>query len=93
MEFEWDKTKSDACFAQRGFDFAYAVQAFIDPDRLIRHDHRWNYDEDRFQLVGMIEQRVFYVVYSVRNSVIRIISARKANQREVKGYENSTRQG
>ena len=24
MEFEWDDTKSDACFADRGFDFAYA---------------------------------------------------------------------
>jgi len=35
MEFEWDEAKSDACFARRGFDFVYALQAFIDPDRLI----------------------------------------------------------
>jgi len=67
--------------------------AFIDPDRLIRQDRRWDYDEERYQLLGMIEQRVFFVVYTVRNSVIRIISARKANQREVRDYENSTRQG
>ena len=92
MEFEWDEAKSDACFAQRGFDFAYALQAFIDPDRLIRQDHRWDYGEERYQLLGMIEQRVFFVVYIVRNSVIRIISARKANKREVKDYEDSTRQ-
>ena len=91
MEFEWDQVKSDACFAQRGFDFSYVLQAFVDPDRLIRRDHRWDYDEERCQLLGMIEQRVFSVVYTVRNSVIRIISARKANQRGVKDYENSTR--
>ena len=93
MEFEWDEAKSDACYAKRGFDFAYALRAFIDPDRLIRQDHRWDYDEERYQLLGKIEQRVFFVVYTVRNSVIRIISARKANRREVKDYENSARQG
>ena len=92
MEFEWDEFKSEACFAQRGFDFAYALRAFIDPDRLIQQDLRWDYAEDRYQLLGMVEGRVFFVVYTVRNSVIRIISARKANQREVKDYENSERQ-
>ena len=92
MEFEWDEAKSDACFLQRGFDFAYALRAFIDPNRLVRQDHRWDYGEERYQLIGMIEQRVFFVTYTVRDSVIRIISTRKANQREVRDYENSTRQ-
>lgn len=34
MQFEWDEAKSEACFLARGFDFAYAAQAFFDPDRL-----------------------------------------------------------
>ena len=91
VDFEWDQAKSDACFAQRGFDFAYVLQAFIDPDRLIRQDHRWDYGEERYQLLGRIERRVFFVAYTVRNSVIRIVSARKANQREVNDYENGAR--
>lgn len=41
--------------------------------------------------MGCIEQRVFVVVYTPRHDAIRIISARKANQREVKHYEDSTR--
>lgn len=41
--------------------------------------------------MGRIEQRVFVVVYTPRHDAIRIISARKANQREVKHYEDSTR--
>jgi uncharacterized DUF497 family protein len=41
--------------------------------------------------MGEIEQRLFVVVYTTRHDVIRIISARKANQREVKHYDNSTR--
>lgn len=93
MEFEWDESKSDACFAQRGFDFAYVLQAFTDSDRVIRQDHRWDYGEDRYQLLGMIDQRIFFVAYTVRRSTIRIISARKANRREVTEYESSSGQG
>lgn len=90
MNFEWDEAKSEACFRERGFDFAYAAGAFFDPDRLIQSDTRHSYDEDRYQLMGRIEQRLFVVVYTSRRDAIRIISARKANQREVKHYENST---
>ena len=91
MDFEWDETKSETCFRERGFDFAYAARAFFDPDRLIQADDRRNYGEERYQLMGQIEQRLFVVVYTPRHDVIRIISARKANQREVKHYEDSTR--
>jgi hypothetical protein len=38
----------------------------------------------------MFEQRLFVVVYTTRHDAMRIISARKANQREVIHYENST---
>lgn len=89
MHFEWDEAKSDACFAERGFDFAYVARAFFDPDRLIQADARHSYGEQRFRLMGKIEQRLFVVVYTPRHDVIRIISARKANHREVKHYENS----
>jgi uncharacterized DUF497 family protein len=88
MEFEWDEAKSDACFQQRGFDFAYVLHCFVDPHRLIAPDARFDYGEDRFQLIGRVEHRVFFVVYTLRGAAIRIISARKANQREVKRYED-----
>lgn len=89
MNFEWDDEKSETCFIQRGFDFAYSAHAFFDQKRLITEDARHSYGEDRYQLMGMIEQRLFVVIYTKRHEVIRIISARKANQREVKHYENS----
>lgn len=90
MKFEWDADKSDKCFKERGFDFAYALRAFLDPKRIIRKDTRWSYGEDRYHLLGAIEHRVFVVVYTVRSGAVRIISARKANQREVTHYENYT---
>jgi len=39
-EFEWDFAKRDACLLQRGFDFAYVLQAFGDPDRVVVADKR-----------------------------------------------------
>lgn len=88
MKFEWDEAKSDACFLSRGFDFAYAAFAFADPNRMIQQDTRHSYGEDRYQLTGSIEGRLFILVYTPRNDAMRIISARKANQREVELYES-----
>ncbi len=91
IRFEWDEAKSDACFADRGFDFEYAASAFADPGSLQRQDMRFQYAEDRFQLLGRIEGRLYVVIYTVRDGVIRIISARKANRREVARYERRSK--
>ena len=91
MEFEWDDAKSNDCFMQRGFDFAYAVRAFLDPNRIVGQDRRWDYGEDRYRLLGRIEGRVFVVIYTTRGAVIRVISERKANRKEVRDYEDDAR--
>ena len=91
MKFEWDDAKSDACLAQRGFDFAYVIRAFLDRGRIVDQDRRWNYGEDRYRLLGAIEGRLFVVIYTMRGAVVRIVSARKANAREVREYEQNAR--
>lgn len=88
MDFEWDEAKSDACFRERGFDFAYVMGAFFDPDHVIRADTRHSYGESRYTLTGKIEHRLFVVAFTPRKGTIRIISARKANQREIRCHEN-----
>ena len=59
MEFEWDDAKNNSCFMRRGFDFAYAVRAFLDPHRIVAQDRRRDYGEDRYRLFGMIGGRAF----------------------------------
>ena len=86
MEVEWDEAKSARCREQRGFSFAYAVQAFADPDRLIEADTRFDYPEERFRLMGRIEGRLFVVIFTRRDERTRVISARKANRREQDHY-------
>ena len=88
MNFEWDEAKSNQCFEHRGFDFAYVAHAFLDPNRVIRADQRHEYGEERWQVFCQVQRRLFHVVFTMRGIAIRIISARKANLREVKDYEN-----
>jgi uncharacterized DUF497 family protein len=89
MDFEWDEAKSDLCRKSRNFDFAYVISIFIDPLLVIEKDQRWDYGEDRFRATGVIEGRIFVVIYTKRVSAIRVISARRANRREVKRYEEN----
>lgn len=90
MEFEWDEDKNKACIAQRGINFADIVSVFLDPFRETIEDIRENYGEQRFQVTGHVGHRLVVVIYTMRGAVIRIISARKANAREVNRYGNST---
>lgn len=86
MQFEWDDKKSNICYLQRGFDFRFAANIFFDPYRITVQDLREDYGESRYVTFGKIENRLFCVVYTLRGDIIRIISARKANSREVKKY-------
>ncbi len=92
MEFEWDEAKNSACFERRGFDFAYALRAFLDPHRIVAQDRRRDYGEDRYRLLGTVDGRAYVVVYMVQGSAVRIISARKANRKEVADHEHNTHQ-
>ena len=89
---EWDEARNSACLERRGFDFAYAVRAFLDPHRVVAQDHRWDYGEECYRQLGTVDGRACVVVYSVRGSAVRIISARKANRKEVADHEHNSNQ-
>jgi uncharacterized DUF497 family protein len=90
MEFEWDEAKSLKCLESRGFSFQFAARIFADENRITQLDGRQDYGEARFQVTGTINGRLFVVVFTRRKQKIRIISARKANEREVRYYEEKT---
>ncbi len=89
MDFEWDDTKNTLNLAKHDIDFVDAVQVFLDDKRIEREDNRKDYNESRFQTIGITELGIVFVIYTERNSggTIRIISARKANSRERKSYD------
>ena len=88
MQFEWDSDKAAANVSRHGVSFELAMLVFIDNDRLIKRDERFDYGEERIITMGHVNNRLHVVVYTQTNDTIRIISARKANRREQKRYAN-----
>ncbi len=86
--FEWDEDKCQANIDKHGIDFANIQAVFTNPI-VERVDDRRDYGETRIILLGIIDNRVLCIVCTLRGSVCRIISARKANQREQKTYNQS----
>ena len=89
MLFEWDDRKAAQNVAKHGIPFEYAARVFLDPQRLDSEDTRRDYSEERWLTFGKIEGRLFAVAYTPRGAVIRLISARKANEREQRKYDET----
>ena len=89
MKFEWDETKAAANFKAHGVSFDEAVEAFFDPNAVEGFDREHSIDEKRFYIIGFSTRRLLYVVYAERleGQTIRIISARKAEGKKQKEYE------
>ncbi|WP_416223901.1 BrnT family toxin [Synechococcus sp. CBW1107] len=86
LEFEWDERKSNQVFEERCFDFGFAAEAFLDPQAVHPPGSRSYVGEDRFRLYGQARGRLLIVVYTRREGRIRIITAWKANSRDVQTH-------
>ena len=86
LEFEWDDGKAEANEAKHGVAFAFASRAFLDEDRLELDASRQHEGERRSKAVGMIDGRIYTVVFTWRGRVRRLISARRSNRREEREY-------
>ena len=93
MNFDWDNNKNQSNIAKHGISFEEAIAIFDDPNILNYEDTRFNYGETRFVSIGQIilvtqeKTVIIVVIHTQRNQTIRLISARKANERERKRYE------
>ena len=90
MNIEFDGTKNEKNIRDRGISFELAADFDLATAK-IWIDTRKNYGEKRFIALGTIGERLFSMVFTVRGDVLRIISLRKANKREVNSYEKYTR--
>lgn len=81
----WDEEKRAKTLAERGLDFADAERVFEDVIAT-GEDTRKDYGERRFIAVGYLEGRMVVVVWTPRGGGRRIISMRKANEREFEKF-------
>lgn len=85
-EFEWDDAKAADNFAKHGISFDAASRVFQDPFAIERLDDRRDYGEERFVIVGMVDERLLFVAFTMRADRIRIVSARGAEPMERREY-------
>ena len=95
IRFEWDSEKAKANRHKHRVSFEQARDAFKDAMGLDEPDDREHYGEERFNRIGMVEDRLLVVTYTERldedsgAEVVRIISARPAERRERKRYHEA----
>ena len=94
LRFEWNARKAAANLKKHRVSFDEAETAFLDEEALVIEDPDHSETEDRFILLGVgAALRVLFVCHCVRESgsLIRIISARRANRTEQEQYRERLR--
>jgi uncharacterized protein len=85
MQITFDEAKDALNKSKHGVSLSEAEKLEWD-DALIWQDTRRDYGEVRMIALGAIGERLFCVVYVDRKEALRIISLRKANNKEKKLY-------
>ena len=83
--YEWNETKNRANISKHGLSFEDANIVFSGPC-VTFEDSRHDYDEKRFITLGPLVGRVVVIAHTSRDENTRIISMRKANNREQEIY-------
>jgi uncharacterized DUF497 family protein len=88
MRLTHDPQKLEANVAKHGVWFDLAKD-FEWETALLVVDDRLRYGETRFSATGLIDVRLYVLVFTLRETSVRIISLRKANMKEVKRYAST----
>ena len=94
MTFEWDEKKNRINKRKHGISFEEAQTVFYDNDAIVFDDPDHSYGEERFLILGVSFSAKVCIVshcYRVNDTIIRIISARKATKNETKIYREGMR--
>lgn len=86
MEFEWDPAKAAANQSKHGINFQAAILVFANPFCLIEDSTRPEHGERRRKAIGQVAGSMVAVIFTDRDGLRRIISARKARRDERTRY-------
>ena len=88
MDFEWDDAKAELNRQKHNVDFANATRVFLDPFRIEEYDDD-EMDEERFNVIGIVDDLMLVVTCTMRDAMCRIISARRAERHEKRRYHEA----
>ncbi len=84
-DLKWDNEKNILNIKKHGLHFEDSVYV-LNSETVTFIDDRVDYGEERYITLGNLEERLVVLIHTNRNGFIRIISMRKANEREQKIY-------
>lgn len=89
LGFDWDKGNIDKNWLKHDVSPAECEQFFFNRPLLIQDDIAHSKSERRFFALGKTDsKRALFIVFTVRNNLIRVISARDMSRKERKVYDN-----
>jgi uncharacterized DUF497 family protein len=92
IDFEWDENKNQTNQEKHRISFEEARTVFDDVEAMVIDDPEHSEEEDRFIILGFSSKANLLVVchcYRESDTVVRIISARKATKKEMQQYHDS----
>jgi uncharacterized protein len=87
MIFEYDEAKNEANIEKHKVSFEEIQEIWDDPNLVVFHARKRG--EKRMMAIGRAYSIVFTVIHTKRGQVIRIISARRSTEKEVRLYEQA----
>lgn len=85
MRIEFDPVKDLANQAKHGLSLADAA-AFELADAVVEVDDRKDYGETRYRAFGRMEGQAYCLVFTFTNAAVRVISFRRAHEKEMRRY-------
>ena len=86
LKFEWDENKNAVNINKHGVSFEEAAAVFSDPRRYEMYDGIHSLIEKRWIIIGLAGFKLLKVSFTERKDKIRLISARKANKKDMEVY-------
>jgi uncharacterized DUF497 family protein len=86
--FEWDEGNSEKNWARHRVTRSECEQVFFNLPFVLADDRKHSHDEARYYALGQTDKgRKLFVVFTLRVSLIRVISARNMNRAEARVYD------
>jgi|SRR5450759_1382987 uncharacterized DUF497 family protein len=86
--FEWDENNSNKIWTKHHVSPSECEQAFLNIPLIIFDDTKHSFSEKRYYALGATDgKKYLFIVCTIRNQKIRVISARDMNRKERKEYE------
>jgi uncharacterized DUF497 family protein len=88
--FEWDEGNSEKNWLKHKVSWTECEEVFFNQPLLVASDVKHSPGEPRFYALGQTDvARLLFLAFTIRNKLIRVISARDASRRERKVYRNA----